>query len=198
MMNKKTFLLSLFSFLLCLLLVSCKADNEYSTWPCRFAYDNSIAQDATLATAMDPFSRGVFCLITESSRGGVKYLTFTNNQGLQSQMRETALEQQADFILGINNGIIVGYQTLITEGYGAGFAAYDVQCPNCVRTTGNDVSPNFRVEMSQAGIATCSKCGKKYDLNNGGIIQNGEKGDKGLEKYRAATSGPLGVITVSR
>ena len=183
---------------ICLLLGACSAENEFSTWPCRFAYDNSINQDATLATAMDANSRGVFCQITESSRGGVKYLSFVNNQGEQSQVRETAMEQQANFILGLNNGIIVGYQTLVTDGFGAGFAAYDVQCPNCVRATGNDISPNYRIVMSQTGVATCSKCGKQYDLNFGGIILNGEKGDKGLEKYRAATSGPLGLITVSR
>lgn len=181
-----------------LLLGACSAENEFSTWPCRFAYDNSINLDATLATAMDANSRGVFCQITESSRGGVKYLSFVNNQGEQSQRPETALEQQANFVLGLNNGIIVGYQTLVTEGFGAGFAAYDVQCPNCVRSTGNDVNPNYRIVMSQTGIATCSKCGKKYDLNYGGIILNGEKGDKGLEKYRAVTSGPWGLITVSR
>ena len=183
---------------ICLLLGACSAENEFSTWPCRFAYDNSINQDATLATAMDANSRGVFCQITESSRGGVKYLSFVNNQGEHSQVRETAMEQQANFILGLNNGIIVGYQTLVTDGFGAGFAAYDVQCPNCVRATGNDISPNYRIVMSQTGVATCSKCGKQYDLNFGGIILNGEKGDKGLEKYRAATSGPLGLITVSR
>lgn len=198
-MNKKSFLLSRLAFPICLLLASCAADDEYSTWPCFFHYDNSVAQDATLATAQDAYSRGIFCLITESSHGGVKYLTFTNNQGLQSQVRETAMEQQANFVLGLNNGIIVGYQTLVTDGYGAGFAAYDVQCPNCVRTTGNNVNPNYRVVMSStSGIVTCSKCGKKYDLNNGGIIQNGEKGDKGLEKYRTPATNPYGVIHVSR
>jgi hypothetical protein len=34
-------------------------------------------------------------------------------------------------------------------------------------------------------------------MNNGGLIINGEKEDKGLERYRNAhTSGPLGTTTV--
>ena len=181
-----------------LLFLSCTADNEFSTWPCRFAYDNSIGQDATLATAMDANSRGVFCQITESVQGGVKYLNFSNNQGLTSSKRETALEQQANFVLGLNNGIIIGWQTFVTDGFGAGFAAYDVQCPNCVRRENNTISPNYRITMSSNGIATCSKCGLKYDLNNGGIVQNGQQGDTGLEKYAAATTGAYGYISVFR
>ena len=181
-----------------LVLVGCDAENEYSSWPCRFAYDNSIAQDATLATAMEANSRGVFCQITETSQGGVKYLNFSNNQGLSSQKRETAPEQEADFVLGLNNGIIVGFQTFVTDGFGGGFVAYDVQCPNCVRRENNTVSPNYRIVMSSAGIATCSKCGLKYDLNNGGIVQNGGQGDTGLEKYAASTTGPYGYVSVFR
>ena len=181
-----------------LLLAACAAENEYSSWPCRFAYDNSIGQDATLATAMEPNARGVFCLITETSQNGVKYLNFRNSHDLTSQKRETFTEQQADFVLGLNNGIIVGYQTFVTEGFGQGFAGYDVQCPNCVRRENNTLSPNYRVQMSSSGIATCPKCGLKYDLNNGGIVQNGKQGDTGLEKYAASTTGPLGYISVFR
>ena len=57
----------LFSYLLplatYLLLASCQAEGEYSTWPCRFTYDNSLHIDPTLASAMNIESRGVFCKI---------------------------------------------------------------------------------------------------------------------------------------
>ena len=43
-----------------------------------------------------------------------------------------------------------------------------------------------------------SKCGKKYDMNNGGIILNGSEGDTGLEKYVAGTTGPFGVVWARR
>jgi hypothetical protein len=157
-----------------------------------------IHNDVTLASAMDANSRGIFCLITEYTRAGVRYLSFENSVGMKSEKVETAEEVEAKFILGLNNGIIVGFQTLNTEGTTGGFVGYDVQCPNCVRRENNTVNPNYRVNMESSGIATCTKCGKKYDMNNGGIIQNGEEGDRGLDKYVASTTGPLGVVSVFR
>lgn len=180
------------------LLVGCEADEEYSTHACRFSYNNMIHNDATLASALDFNSRGIFCLISEKTRAGARYLVFESNVGMQSQQIETAEEVEAKFILGLNNGIIVGFQTLNTDGPYGGFVGYDVQCPNCVRHFNNTANPNYRVTMESSGIATCSKCGKKYDLNNGGIVQNGDEGDSGLDKYVASTTGPFGVVSVFR
>lgn len=191
-------LISYLLSLICYLLVGCEAEEEYSTHACRFSYNNMIHNDATLASALDANSRGVFCLISENTRAGVRYLAFENSQGMTSEQIETAEEVEAKFILGLNNGIIVGFQTLNTDGVSGGFVAYDVQCPNCVERENNTINPNYRVSMASSGIATCSKCGKKYDMNNGGIIQNGEEGDRGLDKYVANTTGPLGVVSVFR
>ena len=182
----------------CWLLTSCKADDEYSTHACRFSYNNMIHNDPTLASALEANSRGVFCLISEHIRAGVHYIAFENNLGQTSKQQETAEEVEAKFILGLNNGIIVGFQTLNTEGPNGGFVGYDVQCPNCVRHFNNTANPNYRVTMESSGIATCSKCGKKYDLNNGGIVQNGDEGDSGLDKYVASTTGRFGVVSVFR
>ena len=182
----------------CCLLAACSADEEYSTHACRFTYNNMIHNDPTLNSALNASSRGVFCLISENTRAGVRYLVFENNLGQTSKQQETAEEVEAKFILGLNNGIIVGFQTLNTDGANGGFVAYDVQCPNCVSRTNNTANPNFRVTMESSGIATCSKCDKKYDMNNGGIILNGEEGDRGLDKYVASTTGPSGVVSVFR
>ena len=191
--------LSFCSLVLLLFLTSCSGDEaEYSVWPCRFAYDNQVHNDLVLASAMNNASRGIFCLISEHTQKGVKYLKFENNNGDSSQQPETAEEKLAKFILGLNNGIIVGFQTLNTEDATRGFVAYDVQCPNCVRRENNTVNPNYRVEMDSKGIATCNRCGKTYDLNNGGIVTNGGEGDRGLEKYVANTTGPIGYISVYR
>jgi hypothetical protein len=85
------------------------------------------------------------------------------------------------------------------DAYGnAIFVAYDVQCPNCVRQYNNTLSPNYRVVMTDKGIATCSKCGRRYDMNSGGVLQNGQQGDTGLEKYAASTSGPYSHLSVFR
>lgn len=186
-------------FILCssFFMSSCDAEGEYSTWPCRFAYDNSLHNDATLASALSSNAPGIFCKISESVKGGVKYLNFQNNQGMTSQQPETAMEQQADFVLGLNNGIIVGFQNAQLDASGNYLiVAYDVQCPNCVRSYDNYVSPNYAVQMTSAGIAVCKKCNRHYDLNNGGLLQDGQQGDKGLEKYGASTTGPFGHLSV--
>lgn len=191
-------LLVLFSFLVFTLFVGCSADKEYSEWPCRFSYNNQIHNDATLASAMNSGARGIFCTITEHTRSGAKYLHFESSEGLSSQQAESAEEAQAKFILGINNGIIVGFQALNTEGAYGGFVGYDVQCPNCVRAENNTTNPNYRITVSSAGIGTCGKCKRSYDLNNDGIVQNGGEGDTGLERYVASTTGPFGVVSVFR
>lgn len=177
------------------LLLACNADNEYSSQPCYFAYQNSNYLDETLATAMNPQSRGVFCQISESRSSGVTYLNFKNNQGLTSQKKETALEQQTAYVIGLNNGIIVGFQTLNDIPNG-GFAAYDLQCPNCVRRHDSYTNPKYWLTMSSSGIATCSKCGKHYDMNNRGVIQDGEADDVNLTQYVATTTGPYGYLLV--
>ena len=187
----KSLIAKLLTLTACVLLSSCSAEQEFTTWPCRFVYDNSIHLDQTLATATNPDITATFCKITERVQGGTKYLVFENNQGLSSEQRETAEEQQRNLRLGLNGGIIVGFSHF------SGFAAYDIQCPNCVRKENNRSNPNYRVIMDSKGIATCSKCKKQYDMNSGGLILNGEKDDKGLERYRNAhTAGPQGTTTV--
>ena len=176
-------------------ILSCSVDNEYSSQPCYFAYQNSNYLDETLATAMNSQSRGVFCQISESRNGGVTYLNFKNNQGLSSQKKETALEQQTAYVIGLNNGIIVGFQTLNDTPNG-GFAAYDLQCPNCVRRHDSYTNPKYWLVMSTSGIATCSACGKHYDMNNRGVIQDGEADDVNLTQYVATTTGPFGYLLV--
>jgi uncharacterized Zn-finger protein len=189
----KKFISNLFLLTSSFLLSSCGAEQEFTSWPCRFIYDNSIHLDQTLATATNSASSGIFCKITQTVKGGTKYLVFENNQGLSSTQIETATEIRSNLRLGLNNGIIVGFQNF------GGFVAYDIQCINCVYKENNFSNPNYRLTMDQkgTGIATCSKCGKQYDLNNGGLIVNGEQGDRSLQPYRnAQTSGPQGVTTV--
>ena len=178
-------------------LSSCTAETEYSSQPCFFAYQNATFLDATLASAMDANSRGVFCQISESVSGGATFLDFKNNMGMSSQKKESALEQGTTYIIGINNGIIVGYQALaLSDSPNGGFAAYDLQCPNCVRKHTSYTNPKYRLTMESSGIATCGTCGKKYDMNNRGVIQNGESGDVNLIQYLASTTGPFGYILV--
>ena len=186
-------------FLTVLLLFSCKADEEFSRWPCRFSYDNSLHIDATLATATDVNSPGIFCRISENVQAGVKYLVFQNSHNSTTRQQETEEEKRAEFVLGLNNGIIVGFQNAVLDEFArAQFVGYDVQCPNCVRDENNTLNPTYDIRLADNGIGTCRKCGRRYDLNNGGLLLNGKEGDKGMEKYVAATTGPYGHVSVFR
>lgn len=161
---------------------------EYSSHRVRLVYDNSVHLDATLSVAMNAMAPGIFCRVAISGN----YFTFTNSQGQNSKLPMTAAEQQRLPMLGVNNesGIIVGFGLLADP---AVFYAYDAQCPNCYE---NDSRPRYLLSMSSDGKAKCGKCGRVYDMNNGGIVTDGGPGEK-LYRYHASTTGPNGILSVN-
>lgn len=182
------------------LMQGCKIEGEFSTWPCNFAYDNSQHLDQTLNASLNPNSTGTFCRIWEDVVRGEKRLYFKNNMGAESYQPEAAIEKEANYVLGLNNGIYIGFASGVFDQYGNfAFVAYDVQCPNCVRRTNNTLNPTYAINVDSKGIGTCRECGNQYDLNSGGIVIKGAEGDKGMERYRNAfTSGPNGHVSVHR
>ena len=140
--------------------------------------------------------------VWEDVRGGKKKIFFRNNHGDASEQWETAEEQKADFVLGLNNGIVFGYANNMTDDFGNYvFVAYDLQCPNCVASTNNTFNPNFRISISSAGIGTCPKCTRRYDLNSSGQLIDAlsEDDKRHLERYRRAfTAGPNSYVSVFR
>ena len=157
------------------------AQNEFSSVRCFFVFDNAVHQNSVLSAAMTPHAH-VFATVKKTTTwvGGhqVIYLSFTSNQGGQTE--------------GLGNGLVVGYGHLSDP---LTFYAYDLECPNCFSA---DVIPqkDFFLTIDGNGTATCSTCRRQYDLNNGGIITAGDRGHK-LIRYRASTSGPLGVLAVN-
>ena len=66
-----------------------------------------------------------------------------------------------------------------------------------IQTEGVEVnSPSFQLAINNEGKATCRRCARAYDLNNGGIVSKGEGGAK-LFRYRATTTGPSGLLSVN-
>lgn len=166
-------------------------ESEYSRHQCYFVLDNSQHLDPTLSSAMVQLAPGTFCLISEVPQGESVFFTFESNQGLKSQTKANALEMRRSRILGIYNGIIIGYGSLSSP---AVFYAYDRQCPNCYE---EKQLPRYPLQfVSTGGLMECRQCKRRYDLNNGGLITQGASGKK-LYRYRAATTGPQGVLTVN-
>jgi hypothetical protein len=177
--------------LLALALAACgDTENEYSSTVCNFVYDNSRHNNAIAASAMTPNS-GVFVIATIKTSNGVNYFVFQDNQGHPaSPVQFDGIDSKLTYQVGMNGGLIIGYGSSI-DGV---FYAFDRECPNCF-------SPNalplrsHPLTIDELGFAHCSNCGRTYNMNNGGIVSDGDAGTK-LTRYRAVTTGPLGVMSV--
>ncbi len=188
-MLKRIFCLSLCAIVA---LSSCNdSQYEYSSYPCYIVVDNSIFLDATLASAMNSLSPGVFCMIQKTMSGGAEQFSFSTNAGLSSTQVFTAKEQRLNLVFGMNNGVIVGFGNL---DYPATFYAYDRECPNCFDSEAVPVRSK-PLSMETNGHATCAVCERVYDMNNRGYVIEGEGGNP-LTRYPASTTGPYGVLTV--
>ena len=192
MMRKIIFTISTFILsLLTMMFSSCgEAEFEYSSAPCYLIIDNSLHQDATLASALTQYS-GTYVTITIITKSGARYFSFTNNVGKHTESIFNAYDERRSLILGYNGGLIVGYGNSI-DGI---LYAFDRECPNCF-------DPNMLplksrpLSVSENGIATCSYCKRQYNLNIGGFICKCDKGKK-MTKYNCPPTKPYGILSVN-
>lgn len=194
----KKLLAYLFPALMMLALAACGDDGyTYSNFHCNLTIHNETHQDATLAGAMNVAAPGIFCTISSRTWGGATFFVFSNNQQTPSEKRFNAIDMQLESQkhLGRNNGIIVGFGSMPDMTTGAPtFYAYDLMCPNCFNANALPLK-SYPLAVNGQGIASCAKCKRQYDLNQGGIISAGDKGEM-LKPYRASTTGPLGILHV--
>lgn len=173
--------------LVCAMLVGCDAENIFTKYPCYLVLDNSVHQDATLGSAMNAMSPGVFCqIVCNESK---KQYEFHTNYGSRSITKFNGIDERRTRALGMNDALIVGFGALTGEFY-----AYDRECPNCFDPQAVPVRSKA-LTMSSQGLASCAVCKRQYDMNNGGNCVT-EGGVKGLCRYRCGTTGPQGVLSV--
>lgn len=175
--------------------VACSGDDyTYSSYHCNLVIDNATHLDATLASAMNAASPGVFCKISYDN--SKKAYVFTNNQGQSSSkpLYQEELTRLANGSrVGLNNGIIVGYGNLSsTDNGGYTFYAYDAECPNCFNFNAIPLR-SYPLTMTTDGYAKCANCKRQYNMNTGGYCITGKK----LTTYRAASSGASGSLMVN-
>ena len=192
MKQKKTFQLSCIAALTALLLAACNGDDKYTRGYCNLTINNQTEhQNATLARAMDPYSR-VFVCITTTVHDGATFFRFTDNNGSPAtEERFSSLDAKRNPIVGMNNGIIVGFGNGTTQA----FYAYDRECPNCFNPNAIPVK-SYPLNVATNGIASCNNCRRKYDLNIGGILVEGDYGSK-MTHYRSGSTGPYGNLSVN-
>ena len=93
------------------LVSSCSnTDFDYSSLHAYFVFDNSQHQDATLQSALNPLSPGIFCRISEGQEGTVTYFYFESNEGITTKQKANADDMRRTRAIGLYNktGIIVG------------------------------------------------------------------------------------------
>ena len=190
-------LLAMLLPLACALLSSCgKVENEFSDRRAYFIFDNQVHNNAVLASAMSPHSN-VFVTVSMQTRysGQNSYVEFNfvaGGGGAQQASKATAVDQNRGVVLGINNGLILGYGLLSDPPV---FYAYDLQCPNCYSSTAVP-RRSYPLTVQANGFATCATCRRKYNLSTGGNVAEGAQGNK-LIRYRASTTGPYGLLVVN-
>lgn len=179
------------------LFASCgEVQSEFSNYRVYFIFDNAIHQNSNLAQAMTPYSN-VFATIRKTERVvNNASVTLFEVQNSQQNTTETSIANAVDLkrtsMLGMNNGVIVGYSNLSDPPT---FYAYDRECPNCFDPNNVPII-SYPISINNRNTAVCNTCKREYDLNMGGIIVKGDPGKK-LTRYRASTTGPYGVLSIN-
>ena len=185
--------LQTFFLLLMLLFVASCGDiqNEYGNFRPYFVYENHVHQNPRSAEAMTPNS-GMFCAVQQQFINGAQYYVLTNSDGRSDKSILNDLDKQRRHVLGYNNGLIVGYGNLSSPPV---FYAYDLECPNCFDPQALPMKSK-PLQLLAGGIAVCRVCNRRYNLNNSGVIIQGERSRK-LTRYPAQTTGPYGILVVN-
>ena len=169
-----------------LVLCGCDADNEYDvSHRCFFSFDTNLHNTSLVRNALNPLASGVFVLVYTTQKSGITVVNTQLNDGKTSgeDYITTAKENYTAYILGTNNGLIIGHSSL-----GNGLFAFDRQCPNCISDYNLYKYPLNWTNNGQ--WVKCNKCQRTYDLNNFGVIIEGDKGSK-LIRYKASYDGSL-------
>ena len=162
-----------------LMLGSCSSDDTYSTYSkykASFTY-NKVMTAEPLRSALTGL--GEFCSITLGTNSvDFKSLTKSYSDPI------TATEMYYQHFVCIN-GFIVGKSNMPDmKTYDLVIVCFDLACPNCHR----DDAVNRSLTLQEGGFAYCTRCKRKYSLNNGGLVTDGDAG-RPLERYHITYDG---------
>lgn len=177
-MNAVRYVVPFLMALLPLTFVSCSEDvqDTYSGYDA-FLRFQPVTAVAPLYAALN--SLGEYCTIRQNEK---QYL-FNGPGGSAVYTKVAADSYNPMRAIG---GFIVGKSNLMDMGSNTfPHLCYDLACPNCYASY--NVARVLKVE---GGTARCERCKRTYDLNNQGIISEGDAGKK-LIRYRIQYGGDL-------
>ena len=170
-------------------LVSCTADqSEYEyRYPCRFRFNTLTHNGSELKACVNPMSSGLFCFVRKESINDVQHyiVSLYGKAEERNNPINTYEEKYPESRLGANNGLVIGCSTLNNgELY-----AFDLCCPKCL-----DESIYKMMTWDKSGQnVKCPRCGRSYNLNNGGFEDTGKEGK--LMRYHAYFNGTVLTVT---
>ena len=166
------------------LLSACNpSDGIFSRLPAYFVMEN-VLQAPVLYTSVQ--SMGEFCTIRAT---GGKYEFASPTQRTPSYVNITHQSGLSGFYMGLS-GFVVGLPHIPEMGQDhSRVVCYDLACPNCY----NDFNTTKRMTLKEGGYTECTTCGRTYNVNDMGIVTQGEAG-KSLIRYRVSYSGHTLVI----
>jgi len=151
-------------------LVACTSDyNEFCT-----QYQVSFSCTITNVPYNAVNSMGQFISVRKKT-GSTSCSVYNPSLGKTTEVPLSEVEMRS-FTLGLG-GLILG-QPYFNDGRSTVYA-YDLACPTCDKASA-------RLTIDTQGNATCPKCGNVYDLNNGGLVVEGE--GRPLYRYRVTQS----------
>lgn len=120
---------------------------------------------------------GVFVTV----RISVNNVLATSSDGEEYKFPLTELDSRT-FRMGLG-GLIIGTPSLNNDDIS--IWAYDLACPICDQA-------KYRLKIDYSGIASCSNCETKFDLNNSGfVISSSAKGTRPLYRYPVFVNGNI-------
>ena len=155
---------------LLVVIVLCSCRESYSVFSNK--YPVSFSCDVSVAPFNSTSTYGYFLSIRpKATKDGYKV---KRPDGAEHEYPYTEVQSRV-FSFGLA-GLIVG-RPYFGEGE---IYAYDLGCPQCDRSS-------VRLSVNTDGIASCSRCGSTYDLNNGGMPQS--VSERPLYRYRTSLNG---------
>lgn len=166
-------------------LVACVDDveNEYASLRAFFRFTPVTAAPQLYTSVNNP---GQFCSVIYSSGS---YYVFTDAEGNGTQYTLTQLDKYTP--LEAVSGLVIGMPSVPDLSGNFPVVCYDLVCPNCY----SESAITRRLSFSALTEMECGRCHRKYDLNNGGLVIDGEQGRK-LYRYRVNYNSASNALVV--
>lgn len=156
------------------LLFSCtEAERLYDTYPVRFIVQNTNTNEILNAALS---GMGEFCTVVNKG-GSMEYTNLKRTQPVDLSALDLSYGY---FNFGRSNGFVIGHTSMISSRFPDQVVCYDIVCPNCY----NDLNVTRNVRLLSGARAECATCMRVYDLNELGMVSQGEAGHS-LYRYYA-------------